>query len=48
MKAVGVESVSERLAVAVVAPGGKLIGTAQGDDSPQRAVAMIEEAMLVP
>jgi hypothetical protein len=44
MKALGIESVSERLAAAVIAPGGKLIGWAQGDDAPARAVAMLEEA----
>jgi hypothetical protein len=45
MKAVGIETVSERLALAVVAPGGRLIGAAQGDDAPQRAIAMLAEAM---
>jgi hypothetical protein len=47
MKALGIESVSERLAAAVIAPGGKLIGWAQGEDAPARTVAMLEEAGAV-
>ena len=38
MKALGIESVSERLALAVIAPGGSLIGTYQGEDAPAQAM----------
>lgn len=47
MKALGIDDVSQRLALAVVAPGGKLIGTYQGEDAPERAVAMLKEAGAV-
>lgn len=44
MKALGITGVSARIAIAVLAPGGKLIGTYQGEDEPAKAVEMLREA----
>jgi hypothetical protein len=41
MKALGLGDVSEHLAIAVLAPGGKLIGTDQTDDVAGAAVSLL-------
>ena len=45
MKAVGIDDVSTRIAIAVVAPGGRLIGAYQGDGEGEKAVEMLREAV---
>ena len=44
MKAFGFEDVSQQMAVVVVAPGGKLIGTYQGPDAPAAVLEMLARA----
>lgn len=44
MKAFGIEDVSQQIAVAVVAPGGKLVGTYQGPEAPAAVLEMLERA----
>lgn len=47
MKALAIEDVSKQLALAVVAPGGELMGTYQGDEAPAQAIALLERAIGV-
>ncbi len=44
MKALGIESVSKELALAVIAPGGALVGSYQGDGAGERAVELLRLA----
>ncbi|MBA4181334.1 MAG: hypothetical protein C0506_12155 [Anaerolinea sp.] len=44
MKALGIEDVSQQLAVAVLAPGGKLVGTYQGAGAPAAVLEMLARA----
>jgi len=45
MKAVGIENVSARIAIAVVAPGGRLIGAYQGEGEGAKAVELLRAAI---
>ena len=45
MKALGIENVSTRIAIAVVAPGGKLIGIYQGEGEGAKAVELLRAAV---
>ena len=45
MKAVGIENVSSRIAIAVVAPGGRLIGAYQGEGEGAKAVELLRAAI---
>lgn len=42
--ALGIESVATKMAVAVLAPGGRLIGIDQSDDLPAAALRLLAEA----